>query len=543
MANYLPDDKLQNKVLPNFKDFYNSYSQGKSTVGDTEIPYGLNMIPDNTGSATKRLGRQRFGTQIASGHSINGMGILKNTTYNKFIVASNTAWYSNNGTSVSTLTGVTFTADKFTDFCQALDKLYGANGADALAYTADGSTIVSISSAGNIGRWPTFYNQRIYMTNTAYPDRVYYSNPYNLALTNPPTLTGFDDAHMFDTDLTQNPKRNAGFIVLNPGGGVEITRLFKDNQAGTDYLYVYTKKHGIWRIAFNPVETSGTLNHTVSQIVSSNGSTAGNSVIKVANDQWNYTRDNFNTLGEQAQYQNVRISPKGSRVQNEILTIPSSGRANVAAGFFNSKIYFAYQTGTYNDRYLIYFIPLNAWSTPQTGNFSSFIEWEDTNGSIHFLGGSSNSSDSYIYELETGLNDISTAIKGYFETKSTDCDLAGRIKRFAFIDVFFTTIFGSITYEVFVDEISSITGTLQVGNSTSLPIGIGSQIIGTCLIGSEFNLNTTFAYVALNSSFRIDCGYMPGKKVSVRFTNNKSNESFTIDGITIWLVPGDIYET
>lgn len=531
---------------------FNSYSSGKSTIEDNEIPYGLNMFLDNTGSASKRLGRTKFGTQISAGHAIYGMGILNNTTYNKLIVASNTSWYSNDGTNSSALTGVTFTADKYTHFCQAVDRLYGANNTNQLAYTADGSTITEQTSNGNIGDWPVFYNQRLYMTNAQYPDRIYYSNPYSLDLGANPPVPAYTYFGTFDTSLVARTKdtdpvnadnKNAGFIILNPGGGVKITRLFKDSQAGQEYVYAYTKNHGIWRVTFNSVLLDGSLAHNISQLVSSGGCPAGSSIIKVANDQWSYTRDNFNTLGEQATYQNVRISPKGSRVQNEILTIPPEGRANVAAGFFNSKIYFAYQTGDYNDRYLMYSIPLNAWSTPLTGNFSQFIEWEDTTGAVHFLGGSSNSADSYVYKLESGLSDDTTAINGYFEHKSTDCGLAGQIKRFAFIKVFYTAIFGAITYQVFIDESNPITDTIQVGNSTTYPVGIGTQVIGTFLIGKEYNPNTTFAYVSLNSDFTIDCGYAPGKKISVRFTNNNINESMTIDGDKIFYLEGDIYES
>jgi len=536
---YKEDETLKAHTLSTFNRGYNSYSGGKSTVEDEEYPYGLNIVPDYNGSNTKRAGRQRFGAEVASGHAIFGRGILLNTTYNKLIVASNTTWYDITSTTSTALTGVAFTADRETDFCQAVDRLYGANGTDALAYTDDGSTMTSVSSNGNIGRWPIFYNQRMYMTQTANPDRVYYSNP----ITATESSYAIGNFGTFNTDLTATPKKNAGFIILIPGGGVEITRLFKDNQSGVDYLYAYTKKHGIWRIAYSAVNADGSISHTISQIVTSNGTPSGNSVIKVANDQWFYGGDNYYTLGEVAQYQNVRVSPKSGRVRSEIQAIPATLKSKVAGGFYKDKIYIAYSTGTNNDRYFIYDTRLNAWSSPLTGNFSGFVEWEDSSSVVHFLATSSNSTDSYVYELETGLNDISTAINGYFETKSTDCKFPGLIKRFAFIDVFYGTLFGKITYEVFLDEVSSITGEVQVGNSTDLPVGIGTQIIGTFAIGKEYNANTTFAYADFNNNFRIDCGYSAGKKISVRFTNNVAGEQFVINGIAPYFLPGSIYET
>jgi len=536
---YTEDEKLNVYNLDGFLKGYNSYTQGKSTVADNEYPYGLNIVPDFNGSNTKRTGRARYSAKVASGHSLYGVGILKNTTYNKLIVASNTAWYDIGSGTSTALTGVSFTADLPTDFCQAVDRLYGANGTDNLAYTNDGATITSVSANGNIGRYPVFYNQRMYMTNTAYPDRIYYSNP----ITATESSYAIGNFGTFNTDLSATPKKNAGFIILIPGGGVEITRLFKDNQSGVDYLYVYTKKHGVWRIVYSSVNADGSIAHTIVQTIITGGSPAGKSVIKVANDQWFFGGDNYYTLGEIAQFQNVRVSTKSGRIRSEMQSIPSAYKQNTSAGFYKERIYIAYTIGTYNDRYFIYDIRLNAWSSPCTGNFNEFIEWEDNNSVIHFLGLSSNPADSYVYELETGTNDISTAINGYFETKSTNCGKPGLMKYFGFIDVFYTTLYGKITYEVFINETLSITGELQVGNSSSLPIGIGSQIVGTFIIGKEYNPNTTFIYSDFNNNFRIDCGYVNGKKISVRFTNNNSGEQMTIDALVIYYLDGSIFQT
>lgn len=537
MATRYYDDNLLSHTLPSFSGGYNSYAGGKSTVADNEFPYGQNVVVEGNGSTTKRNGSSRYTPQISNGHKITGLGWLSNSTYNELIISSNTSWYNKAATPLS---GMSFTADKETHFCQAIDRLYGANNTNNLAYTSDGLTITEVSTNGNIGDWPVYYNQRLYMTNAANPDRIYYSNPINA------TASSYSagDFGTFDTNLSATPKKNAGFIILIPGGGVVITRLYLDNTSGTDYLYAYTKRHGIWRISYSAVNNDGSIAHTITQVVSSGGTPSGKSLVKVANDQWYYGGDNWYSYGEQAQYQNLRISTKGGRVKREADTISSGGKNNVAGAIFKNKIYSAYQTGSYNDRLEIYDVRLNSWSSPIVGiNANCFLVYEDDSGISRLLAGSSNPNDSYVYELETGTDDVSNPVDAFFETKSTDCGKPGLFKYFGFIDVSYSLVYGVLTYEVFVDEVLSITGSLQLGNSNSMPVGVGSTLIGSTLVGSDYDPNTTFASLAQNDTFRIDCGYTAGKKVSVRFSNNNTGEQFKIDSLTIWYIPGSIYQT
>ena len=535
------DDDLRTFQLDNFRGGYNSYAGGKSTIVDNEIPSGLNSIPTDNGSMAKRNGSALFGGEVASGKSIRGIGNLRTSALNVLIVAAGTACYYKDGNNYTGLSGFTFTNDQETRFCQALDKLYIANNSNNLVYTANGTSIVEISANGNIGDWPVFYNQRLYMTNSTYKDRIYYSNPYVLNLaTSPPTLTGFDDANMFNTDLNSTPKKNAGYIVLFPGSGVEITRLWLDNSAGSDFLYAYTKSHGIWRIAYKEVLSDGSIAHTINQVVTNFGTPSGKSVNKLGNDQWFYGGDNEYSLGEVAQFQNIRVTTKSGRIRSEMNSI--SNKNNVVGEFYKDRLYLAYATGSYNDRFLIYDSKLNAWSTPCSGiSINNMFVWEDSGGTSRLLAGSGNSAKSYIYELDTGANDDSVAVNGYFETKSTDCKTSLR-KYFGYIDVFYTTLFGVVTYEVYIDEYLSISGQVQIGNSSNRPAGIGSRPIGTISIGAEYFDDAITASLAQNSFFRIDCNYNSGHKISVRITNNNTGEQYKIDGVIIYFLAGSFYE-
>lgn len=530
--------------ISSFEGGYNSFSASKLLIKDNEFPQGaLEVTIDENGSATKRNGKSRYSAEVASGHAIFGLGRLKNSSHNKVIATSNTSWYLITSGTATALTGMSFTADKPTRYCQTIDRLYGANNTDNLAYTANGSTITEVSANGNIGDWPVYFNQRIYMTNATYADRIYYSNSYSLDLsTSPPTLTTTDFGS-FNTDLTSSPKKTAGYIVLLPGGGVEITRLILDNQSGTDYLFAETKNHGLWRVGVATANSDGSLAHTVVQFAPAVNSPSGLSLVKHKNDLWLYDGSNFSTVGEVATFQTARLTTKGGRVKAEADSIATAGKDDVVACSYKDKVYYAYQTGSYNDRVEVHDSVTNSWSSPYTNwNVSCFLVHTEDDGTQRLLAGSSNASDSYVYELETGTNDQSTAIDAQFDTKSTDCGKPGLLKRFAFIDVFYGMVFGTLSYEVFIDEVSSITGSLQLGNSSTRTAGLGAFALGTKALGVEFE-SGTFASLSQNDSFRIDCAYTAGQRISVRFSNGNTSENFKINGINIWYLDGSIYET
>lgn len=528
--------------VPDFKGGYDSYSASKSNIQDNEIPIGQNVELDDNGSVSKMAGSVTFGAQVASGHAITGMGNLLNTTYNAVITSSNTSWYAVNGIAGTTtaLTGKTFGADLDTDYCQALDKLYGGNGTDNLCYTSDSATVVEITSNGNIGRFPTFYNQRIYMTNSTYPDRIYYSNPYALDdTTNPPTLTGFDDGNMFNTDLSHSPKRNAGFFILQPGSGVQISSVFPDG----NYLYLYTKKHGTWQVgAIGTANTDGSISHSIQQVSRRGNSPAARSIIKNLNDQWFYNEDGYYSYGEVATYQSPRQSIQSGRVKSEFNSVAVTGKTRVVAIPFKEKVIIAYQVGSYNDRIVKFDNRLNAYSAPRIGiNASCFLEYVDNNNARRLLAGSSNPASSFIYEIETGTSYGGTAIQSNFETKSFDCGKPGLVKRIGFIDVFYALLVGQITYYVYADETTLVaTDSIQIGSSANSTSGIGSKLIGSFLIGQEFT--TSNATIQTNSTFRIDCGFTACKRVSVKIVNNNLSEQFKIDSMVIYYLPGSIYE-
>lgn len=540
------DDVLEFYQIKDFRLGYNSYTASKSLIKDQEFPYGQNVYLDDNGAVTKRGGKVRYGGEVESGKAVMNMAQYRTPTVNELIVAAGTTWKKKDGDSWSDLSGMTFTDSLKTRFVQTagsvvsgeiVPRLYGCNGTDNLAYY-NGSTITKVSSNGNVGSLIEYWGGRLYMNNATHPDRIYFSNPYTYNASN----ASFDISNFgtFNTDLTSTPKKTAGYFLLFPGSGIRIT----GSKVKGDNLYVWDDRH-IWKIGqIAEANSDGSIAHSISTIISNKGATSADSIIQIGNDIWFFDYDNYFRLGEQAQYSNnERISPTTGRIRSEINSIAPSGKDNVVAGYFDNKLWVGYQTGAYNDRVITWDSRMNAWSSPLTNiNANCFLEFIEDDGSRSFLAGSSNSADSYVYKLETTSNDQGTAIDAYFETKSTDCGKPGLIKRFAFIDVFYSMVYGELSYEVFVDEVSSVTGSLALGNSTSRPVGMGSMMMGSFPMGLEYDTSTTFASMASNDNFRINCGFTAGKKISVRFSNNNTGEQFKINGIAIHYIDGSVYE-
>lgn len=521
---------LREYAIESFKDFYNSYSGSKTLIKKTEIPYGKNCIPDDNGSATKRAGCVAFGGQIVAGHLPVGFFQYKTDTKDELIVACNTGWYKKNGNSWTLISGKTFTADKPTFFVQALDRLYGCNGTDTLCYY-DGTSIVDVGAApvgGVFSKIEYAYN-RIWGIDATVYGKLWYSNTF----ADDGTAGNFGT---FDSDLNANPVKNADYIEPKKGSGTEIVDIREDGGE----LWILDKKRT--RKVGSPTDnTDKSVSFPISIVASELGGASPRGTVKTLNDFWLYSGENLYTNGEVAQFQSPRTTPKSGRIRSEIASVSLLGIPKVALGYFKEKLYFAYQTGSYNDHIEILDTRLNAWSTPiDSWNIAAFMVYND-NGTQRFLGMSS--SESYIYELETGTDDLGVAINAEFETISTDCDLPGLVKRIAWIDVFYGMLYGTLTYEVFLDEVSSITGQVQIGTSNTVPSGAGTQIAGTFLAGQEYDANTTYPTLKQNDSFAIDCDYEAGKRVSVRFTNNQTGEQFKVNGILIHFLPGDVHET
>ena len=541
-----------------FAQGYDSFSGSRSQVKNQEIPAipGItqNVDLDENGSPKKRSGYQYYSAAMSPGFAVTGGKEFLTPGNVSVIAACGSSWWKcGNGTAVQ-LPGATFTPNQQTLFDQASGFLVGGNGVDPLSYT-DGSTVTQITVNSINGYSPVFYNNRIYCIGPS-GDRVYYSNTLKISNLSPggtvngviqegsPTFTSvvsnLDFTNMFNTDLTQTPKLNAGFLVFNFGSGIKLKRLKVDG----DQLWAYSSLQGFSSITPLNVNVDGTITHSVRRSVVGTEFPAANGLQKVQqNDQYFFGGDNIYSRGEVQYYASARVTTQSGRIQSEMRSVSQDGKKDVAIGFYQNKVYVAYRSGgPFNNQIIVQDRVLNAWSTPWIGiPCSFFIDYTDINGSKHLLAGSSDPSRPYMLELNVGLNDAGSPITSAFETKSSDCGLEGQVKYAAFVDVFYQQLSGTLDCEVIADETTVIgTRSQQQQIVATGSAGVGSQLVGTFLVGQEFTPGSVTGAISYEGQFRIATNYKPYRRISVRFSNNRLNEQYKVNDAVVWFKEGSI---
>lgn len=533
MAKY-EDEQLNEFYVPALAGGYNNYTQSKTQIEDNEIiGSSSNVEVDETFTGVKKTGgSSRVSGEISSGHGVKHLHIHTTSTEEEVISISGTVVKKIQPTEIA-ITGVTPTTDlDYTSF-QGGNKSYFLNGSDNPFYY-DGATLTSITSnlpTNGCGMVGVYYARRAYVIDKINKDQINFSGMYSP-----------EDSKDYLLDFRSTTPYFGGYFRIKPGAGVEIIGLYE----GTDGLYIGTKQGEIYKaVPDGTTGISAAQTHSVQLIARGAGFTSPFAVVQVGNDmQFAYDKY-WMSLGYQQLFGNLlRAANLSKRVKPEFSNILH--KDNVAAIFFNDTVYVSYGTGATNDRVLkISFkdknYQLSAWSAPIIGwNVAKWVVYTDSEGTKHLYGGASD--ESYVYEYDNGSNNNGTAVSATFETKSFDCKKPGQVKYFAFIDVFYSMVYGELSYEVLIDEITSVTGTQSLGNSNDGGIGVGSQEMATFMAGYELDDDATFASLKQNNRFRIPVNFKKGQTVSVRFTNNNIGESFKINGVKIYFQEGSIYE-
>lgn len=533
MAKY-EDEKLNEFYVPALSGGYNNYTQSKTQIEDNEIiGSSSNVEVDETFTGVKKTGGStRISSEISAGYGVKHLHIHTTSTGEEVVAISGTVVKKVKPTE-STITGVTPTADKdYTSF-QGGNKSYFLNGSDN-PFTYDGSVLASIASnlpTNGCGMVGVYYARRAYVLDKVNKDQINFSGMYSP-----------EDSKDYLMDFRSTTPYFGGYFRIKPGAGIEIIGVYE----GTDGLYIGTKQGEIYKAV--PDGTTGISNaqtHSVQLVARGAGFSSPFATVQVGNDI-HFPYDKYwISLGYQQLFGNLlRASNLSKRVKPELSTILH--KEKIAAAFFNDTVYIAYGAGELNDKVLkISFkdknYQLSAWSAPINGwHVAKWAVYTDSTGKKHLYGGASD--ESYVYEYDTGSNNNGVAVDATFETKSYDCKKPGQIKYFAFIDVFYSMVYGELSYEVLIDEITSVSGTQSLGNSNDGGIGVGSQIMASFTPGYEIDEDADFASLQQNNRFRIPVNFKKGQTVSVRFSNNNAGDNFKINGIKIYFQEGSIYE-
>lgn len=521
---------------------YNNYSGSKSQIKKTEFaPPSRNVDVTGVGSIKKSAGALRFGDEVNAGYSVLNGVQFKTSALDVIIIHSGTKTFYMSSNYWVAMTGLTLNSTRPAFFCRALDRLYcSQEGLGKLYVTTDGKAWAEVTSGRELVSM-VFFNQRLYGIDpsTGY---IWYSNPFGV-VTSPPSINLADFA-TFDTNLGSSPKKNAGFMQFAPGSGVKPTSLFYDSSGTSEAIYSYTEGSGYWKISpVSALNADGSVAHQIYQANGYFGSPAPLSVIKVGNDQWFFDGEMLNSNGEVALYQNIRVTPKFGKLKKDLQSMPASGISLPALGFINNIVYFAYPTGAYNNKVVAYDTILGAPGAPKDGFNCAFFLTYTQNGKKRLLYGSSDPSDSYMYEMGVGIDVSNTPVDFLFVPQSTNCDYPGRVKRLVKAKIFYTTVFGVLNFRVIFEETRDLLGSRQIGTSATRSSGLGCQSLGSYPLGRDYILGSTLTKLATNSYFEIEGEFEAFERISIELSNSSSGEQVQIDDISYDIVVGNVFET
>lgn len=427
-----------------------------------ESPDLLNVQPEEDGIISTRYGYSKFGQ--ASGSRTRGLGFLKKDDGTKKLYRADGTTslkvYNPTTDSWDAVSGFTYTADQQTDFCQAGDEVFIQNGADNLTKVSGGN--VSEQTNGQKGKNSIYFQGSLVVWgDPSNPSRLYISG------------TG--------ANIGDFSAGNGGqYIDISKADGLKITSCSKKGKGGTNILLIYKGGRATYQMYFDesglPVvqlisPTWGAINHRATD--------------NMEDDVVVLTRlPAIMAQGERSGYfDQIRTGELSLQVFPELNTVNQSRLEDAAGIYHKHRYYLAYSESgqSYNNKILMYDRRYRSWWKWDNINANCFLIYEDDSGVEHFLFGADNSGQ--VYEFDLSRNDDESAINSYFTTKAFNADKFDVQKLFAYIDLLFRNVSGSVTIQVILDE-ETITKSVTIG-SLGAVAGIGASFLGDWILGDD----------------------------------------------------------
>ena len=285
-------------------------------IDDREFSEAVNIEYDDGGVARKRMG---YATYSASLTAARGLGFLSNDSYNQVCTVDGATLKYTTGTTWTTVSTPTFTANKGTNMTQARGNLYIWNGTDGGAVW----TGAALTRPGTMpsAKFSVYYNDYHVAAGTSTKkNRVFISELANLSkFTRDNNLTTNPDNIL--NNATEVPGATvfsgttADYIDIQPDDGDKITGL----AAFQDAVIVF-KQYAIYQLN---IDTNG--NPSVVLITRSTGCVAHKSIVAVENDLYFLSREGVRVFGNQPNYFNsIRTSLISQPIQPTIDSITES---------------------------------------------------------------------------------------------------------------------------------------------------------------------------------------------------------------------------
>jgi hypothetical protein len=506
--------KIEKSIRKDWTGGLNPYL-GVRQIKDNESPDMANCDFYGKGGVGSRLGYTKVGTTSTYTTAGWGLGTLHTNTYHQMLKFIDNGVNvvlatSTDGAAWSNVTGTTF-VQKNIDGCQAAGSFYIGNGSDAMKHW-DGAAW-NVTTNGTLGYYPTFYNNRIWVVDETYPERINFSGQWGASDnaesggTTSSTLGSFSDA-------------TAGWISFRYGSGTRVKGLKVFKNA----LYVFLSD-AIYSVA--PASAADTF--TVTLITNSVGCVSHRSIAQVEEDLMFAADDGVYSLGEVANYTSVRTTNKSAKVIEIFNALDGGAKAELCAEYYNFKYHLFYSSdNTTNNACIVYDIRYKGWMKWTGMNGMAATLYEDSNGDItlNFL----DAGNAEVYEMYSGSTDNGTDISSYYYTKSFDEDLPDTLKVYFDHTFIFQTLNGTVSLRVIYNDLEvavtkSFSQLNPIGGMARQPMGYGAM--GIVLNGDTSVTN----YIGTPRRFRSS-----KKRFAVQYKISSSDQ-WQLDTITTTFKP------
>jgi hypothetical protein len=440
-------------------NYYNDFSGGANLylgprqIKDNESPDSINNDFKGKGGVGNRDGYSQIGSVGATYDlGIFGMSEYHTSTKDQIIkFASDGANvvlnYCDDGLNWTAVTGTKFTDGTDIDVVQAVSTAAAAlTNTDGTLFSFNGTDQMvkyngvdwAAHTGATKGYYGAYFDKRLWCVDEEYKDTLNYS-------TKTPDATKPLD---FATNGTSS---NPGTATFKPGSGQEITGMINfKNQ-----LYVFLRS-SIYRIA-----TTSTVNEfTIQLVTNAVGCVSHRSICQVGEDVFFAADDGVYSLGDVANYTEVRTTNKSARIQKLFDGLSATSKAKLVGKYHNFKYHLFYSNdGVNNDSCVAFDVRYGGWQ-----NWRNIACRAAT-----LFTGSSNQTDLYIghpttgavYKMYSGTTDDGTAISSYWTSKSFDEEMFDIIKKYLVTTWNLGALNGKVNlYVIFNDT--------EVGGSLSL---------------------------------------------------------------------------
>lgn len=498
-------------------------------INDAEASDLNNISFVESGCISKSAGIVSVGTGLVN--NPKGLGTFYTVSGNKYVLTvDGTDLKYLNGSTWTSIAGVSFTTGKEVNFTQCSDKLFINNGFEAMAQLDSSLTLTrpttTISAAFSI--W--FSGFQIATGVSTQPNRIYISdittNAGDFTNTNP-TGTGIYSVY----DGTTHPGSStyagsgANYVDVNVGDGDKITGLAKYQG-----VVIIFKERAIYQLSLSSVGAP-----TIIQISQSTGAVSHKSIDNVENDIFYLSRKGYYVLGNEPNYSNsIRSNELSSRINPIIQTINPAESSNAASIFSDFKFYSSFATGgnSFNNQTLIYDRRYLAWSKLDYMDANSWTEFIDSTGQKHLYYADDNQAK--VYEVVEGNYSIDgTAMDSYWISKSFDANQFDEFKRWLDVTILFRQISGSVTVTFFADNDQVVKST-SISSNNDYSGSIGTTLMGTPIFGGTGTASSNSTTNNVPYRFKVNT---KSRTLKIKISNSNNNENFIVLGFVIAYVP------